>query len=57
MIEIIKAVARQLIFSIFLDYKYIIIYLFFYIVVKGRLEIINGFEHSISAADPEASAR
>jgi hypothetical protein len=48
MIEIIKAVARQLIFSIFLDYKYIIIYLFFYIVVKGRLEIINGFEHSIS---------
>lgn len=48
MLEIIKAVARQLIFSIFLDYKYIIIYLFFYMVVKARLEIINGFEHCIS---------
>lgn len=48
MLEIIKAVARQLIFSIFLDYKYIIIYLFFYMVVKGRLEIIQGFEHCIS---------
>lgn len=48
MLEIIKAVARQLIFSIFFDYKYIIIYLFFYMVVKARLEIINGFEHCIS---------
>jgi len=48
MLEIIKAVARQLIFSLFLDYKYIIIYLFFYMVVKGRLEIISGFEYCIS---------
>ena len=48
MLEIIKAVARQLVFSILLDYKYVIIYLFFYMVVKGRLEIINGFEHCIS---------
>lgn len=48
MLEIIKAVARQLVFSIFFDYKYIVIYLFFYMVVKGRLEIINGFEHCIS---------
>lgn len=44
MLEIIRAVARQLVFSIFLDYKYIMIYLFFYMVVKGRLEIIQGFE-------------
>ncbi len=48
MLEIIKAVARQLVFSILLDYKYVIIYLFFYMVVKGRLEIISGFEHCIS---------
>ena len=47
MLEIIRAVARQLVFSIFLDYKYIIVYLFFYMVVKGRLEIIRGFEQCI----------
>lgn len=47
MLDIIRAVARQLVFSIFLDYKYIVIYLFFYMVVKGRLEIIQGFEHCI----------
>ena len=47
MLEIIRAVARQLIFSFFLDFKYISIYLFFYIIVKGRLEIIHGFEHCI----------
>lgn len=47
MLEIVRAVARQLVFSIFLDYKYIIIYLFFYMVVKGRLEIIQGFEQCI----------
>ncbi len=44
MLEIIRAVARQLVFSIFLDYKYIAVYLFIYMVVKGRLEIIQGFE-------------
>ena len=47
MLEIIRAVARQLVFSFFLDFKYISIYLFFYIIVKGRLEIIHGFEHCI----------
>lgn len=47
MLEIIRAVARQLVFSVFLDYKYIVIYLFFYMVVKGRLEIIQGFEQCI----------
>ncbi len=47
MLEIVRAVARQLVFSIFLDYKYIIIYLFFYMVVKGRYEIIQGFEQCI----------
>lgn len=43
MLEIIRAVARQLVISVFLDYKYIIVYLFFYMVVKGRLEFIQGF--------------
>lgn len=47
MLEIIRAVARQLVFSLFLDYKYIIIYMFFYMTVKGRLEIIQGFEQCI----------
>lgn len=44
MLEVIRAVARQLVFSILLDYKYIAVYLFIYMVVKGRLEIIQGFE-------------
>jgi hypothetical protein len=48
MLEIVRAVARQLVFSILLDYKYIIIYLFFYLVVKGRYEIIQGFEQCVS---------
>lgn len=47
MLEIIRAVAKQLVFSIFFDYKYIAVYLFFYIVVRGRLEIIHGFEQCI----------
>jgi len=48
MLEIISAVARQLVFSIFLDYKYIAIYLFIYIIVRARLEIIYGFEQCIN---------
>lgn len=52
MLDIIRAVARQLVFSIFLDYKYIAIYLFIYIIVKGRLEIIYGFEQCIPGCRP-----
>jgi len=48
MLEIVRAVARQLVFSILLDYKYIFIYLFFYLVVKGRYEIIQGFEQCVT---------
>lgn len=47
MLEIVRAVARQLVFSIFLDYKYIVVYLFFYMVVKVRLEFLQGFEQCI----------
>ncbi len=47
MFEIVRAVARQLVFSILLDYKYIIIYLFFYMIVKSRYEIIQWFEQCI----------
>jgi len=46
--EIVSAVARQLVFSIFLDYKYIAIYLFIYIIVRAWLEIIYGFEQCIN---------
>ncbi|HAA24672.1 MAG TPA: PDZ domain-containing protein, partial [Ruminiclostridium sp.] len=52
MLEIVRAVARQLVFSILLDYKYIFIYLFFYLVVKGRYEIIQGFEQCVSKCRP-----
>lgn len=48
MLEIIRAVSRQLVFSIFLDFKYIAIYLFIYIIVRARLEIIYGFEQCIN---------
>lgn len=52
MLDIIRAVARQLVFSIFLDYKYIAIYMFIYIIVKARLEIIYGFEQCINECRP-----
>jgi len=45
--EIISTVARQLVFSVFLDYKYIAVYIFIYIIVRARLEIIYGFEQCI----------
>lgn len=45
--EIIGAVARQLVFSIFSDFSYIAVYVFIYFIVRARLEIIYGFEQSI----------
>lgn len=46
--EIVSAVARQLVFSIFLDYKYIAVYLFICIIVRARLEILYGFEQCVN---------